>query len=227
MQMAGLIREAKAKRRIRKTKRQFGGDESLNGAAEHVKPSARIAEMDQYRTERRSSEESQDSFDLEKLEGLLERGLTLTNTVDKSSNRPAQGGQFRQPSSRKLRTLSMNASSDTDHQDGDIRVPSCEAILDNSKTMSYLGGTSEALDLDKDIMSGKDAWESFKFEIVRLTHTLRLKGWRAVPMEKSREIDVERLSGALTNAVYVVSPPSDVTSSIASGQDPVPKKPPP
>jgi choline kinase len=53
----------------------------------------------------------------------------------------------------------------------------------------------------------RKAWSNFKSEILRLAHTLRLKGWRSIPLENSDDIDVERLSGALTNAVYVISPP--------------------
>ena len=56
----------------------------------------------------------------------------------------------------------------------------------------------------------RKAWVSFKNEIIRLAHTLRLKGWRRVALDSGESISVERLSGALTNAVYVVSPPDDL-----------------
>ncbi|KAF1819753.1 kinase-like protein, partial [Dissoconium aciculare CBS 342.82] len=108
-------------------------------------------------------------------------------------------------------------SSDTDHADGDFHVPSCDAVLDNSKTLAYTGGASDSSgESSSDEQSravsfrDQDAWSSFKYEIVRLAHTLRLKGWRRVPMEMSDEINVQRLSGALTNAVYVVSPPENL-----------------
>ena len=52
-----------------------------------------------------------------------------------------------------------------------------------------------------------EAWRKFKLDVVTLTHTLKISGWRRVPLEQSGEIDVERLCGAMTNAVYVVSPP--------------------
>ena len=110
----------------------------------------------------------------------------------------------------------LGASSDTEYQDGDVMVPSCDVVLDNSKTMSYTGGESESsgqtvtLGTSKRVEKEQKAWISFKNEIVRLTHTLRLKGWRRVPLERGGEIEVERLSGALTNAVYVVSPPKDL-----------------
>jgi choline kinase len=57
---------------------------------------------------------------------------------------------------------------------------------------------------------------------------LKLKGWRRVPLDQSSEIEVERLSGALTNAVYVVSPPKNLSSQgQKEGALPTPKNPPP
>ncbi len=56
-------------------------------------------------------------------------------------------------------------------------------------------------------------------EIVRLAHTLRLKGWRQISLENGGDIDVERLSGALTNAVYVVSPPAVLPQTPRDPQD--------
>ena len=134
-----------------------------------------------------------------------------------------------------LRKTSTMASSDTEHQEPDIDVPSAEVVLDNSKTLGYSGGAASS---EADLLSPKkravkehEAWLQFKMEIVRLSHTLRLKGWRKIPFDRSGDVDVERLSGALTNAVYVVSPPKDLprTSSISreSTTSPVPKKPPP
>ena len=70
-----------------------------------------------------------------------------------------------------------------------------------------------------------------KKEIVRLAQTLRLKGWRQVPIEYGGEIEVERLSGALTNAVYVVSPPKVLPQTPLDPHDSsasvVQKRPPP
>ncbi len=125
-------------------------------------------------------------------------------------------------------------SSDTEYQDGDVVVPSCDVVLDNSKTMSYSGGISESsnetitLSGSKRIEKEKKAWRTFKNEILKLAHTLRLKGWRRVPLEMGADIEVERLSGALTNAVYVVSPPRDLPLT-TTGSNPKPHapKPPP
>jgi choline kinase len=127
-------------------------------------------------------------------------------------------------------------SSDTDYFDGaEDLVPSCEAVLDNSKTMAYGGGGAESLSESLDSSQAsrsskkeKEAWATFKYEIVRITHTLRLKGWRRVPLDESNEIEVTRLSGALTNAVYVVSPPKNIRPGSGKHSSlPAPKNPPP
>ncbi|OTA62794.1 kinase-like protein [Hypoxylon sp. EC38] len=112
--------------------------------------------------------------------------------------------------------LHRTASSDTEYYDGDVLVPSCDAFLDNSKTLGYSGGKPASTD-DLSVSSKKEekerkAWITFKNEIIKLAHTLRLKGWRRVPLDSGEKIDVTRLSGALTNAVYVVSPPEDVVA---------------
>ncbi|OTA94534.1 hypothetical protein M434DRAFT_71121 [Hypoxylon sp. CO27-5] len=112
--------------------------------------------------------------------------------------------------------LHRTASSDTEYYDGDVLVPSCDAFLDNSKTLGYSGGKPTSTD-DLSVSSKKEekerrAWITFKNEIIKLAHTLRLKGWRHVPLDSGEKIDVTRLSGALTNAVYVVSPPEDIVA---------------
>lgn len=62
------------------------------------------------------------------------------------------------------------------------------------------------------------AWVTFKNDIIRIAHTLRIKGWRRVPLDSGDSIEVERLSGALTNAVYVVSPPKDLANNEEDGK---------
>ena len=114
--------------------------------------------------------------------------------------------------SRKLVRQPTAGGSDTEFlPDGDIIVPHCEAVLDNSQTLasSAVSTKSEELSLTpKDLaIRVSNAQRTFKYEILRLAHTLQLKGWRRVPLEMSQDINIERLSGALTNAVYVVSPP--------------------
>jgi choline kinase len=132
---------------------------------------------------------------------------------------------------KKTRKGSAYASSDTDYVDGDVLVPSADVWLDNTKTMAYTGGTSGSeVESVEDKKKDKEHWVKFKREIVRLTHTLKLKGWRKLPIERGEEIDVERLSGALTNAVYVVAPPRmmpEPTEGQNGEKVPRPRKPPP
>ncbi|KAI1391958.1 kinase-like protein [Hypoxylon trugodes] len=116
---------------------------------------------------------------------------------------------------RRSITMQRTASSDTEWHDGDVLVPSCDAVLDNSKTLGYSGGKPSVED-GTSLSSRKEkerrAWITFKNEIIKLAHTLRLKGWRRVPLDSGESMDVTRLSGALTNAVYVVSPPEGMVT---------------
>ncbi|KAL8936243.1 MAG: hypothetical protein Q9211_004273 [Gyalolechia sp. 1 TL-2023] len=185
---------------------------------------------------RRSSDLSEHDLALAKLEKILTNELQLDPNHETASGDPkASLATVRKGSTRRsLRKKSTTISSDTDYQDGDILVPSVEAVLDNSKTLSYGGGTvssqSDLVDSSKRARKETEAWMHFKNEIVRLAHTLRLKGWRRVPLDRGAEIDVERLSGALTNAVYVVSPPKDLSHLLPRAQDSTtslcPKRPP-
>ena len=194
---------------------QFRSDESNHNKARHG---------------RSSSDVSEGSLALEKLEQILSNSIGLGGEDKTYPSEDRRDAYFsprrsrRQGSTRRLlRKASTIASSDTEYQEPDIDVPSAEVVLDNSKTLGYSGGnaTSE-VDLphsNKRVMKEKEAWLQFKMEIVRLSHTLRLKGWRRIPIDCGGDIDVERLSGALTNAVYVVSPPKDLpqTPSVAMG----------
>ena len=206
---------------------QFHADDSNRNKERHV---------------RTSSDVSEGSLALEKLEQILSKSMGLGGEDNLNPTEDRKDSYFprrrfkRQGSTRGLlRKASTIASSDTEYQEPDIDVPSAEVVLDNSKTLGYSGGaaTSEVdlLNPNKRAVKEKEAWLQFKMEIVRLSHTLRLKGWRRIPFDRGGDIDVERLSGALTNAVYVVSPPKDLpqTPSIARGSTTslVPKKPPP
>lgn len=160
------------------------------------------------RSESVDSQGSDVSFD--RLQRILEdsmahMGFNSVPNFPPKATRP----RHRKSSSR---NLLRNASSDTDYVDGDVIVPSCDAWLDNSKTMSYGGGAAGTEEPPKDSKAEqeREAWTSFKNEILRIVHTLRLKGWRRVPLGAGDSIAVQRLSGALTNAVYVVSPPADL-----------------
>lgn len=108
---------------------------------------------------------------------------------------------------------SVPVSSDTEFFGDDILVPSVEAYLDNSKTMAFTGGSADVDTSESAKRRDYEHWITFKKDIVRLTHTLKLKGWRRISMDRASEIDVARLSGALTNAVYVVHPPKNMSDS--------------
>lgn len=132
-----------------------------------------------------------------------------------------------------LRGLRRGSLSDSDYTDTDQAVPSADVALDNSKTLLYSGGEADSdvdvLGADRPSAKDRENWLKFKSEILRLAHTLGLKGWRRVPLEAGGEIEVIRLSGALTNAVYVVSPPKNIPSAQKSDSSllSIPKKPPP
>lgn len=201
-QVTAWIREEKMKRASRKAEKW--------AAAEHAETG-----VETEGSHRGSSAEANDGVDLARLEQILKESLTL----ERFGKRRGSNGHVRRRSSvkslHKASNTGAGGSSDTDYYDGDILVPSAEAWLDNSKTLTYAGGAAESSDnlLQMESKKSQQAWAAFKYEIVRLTHTLRLKGWRRVPMELSGEVDVERLSGALTNAVYVVSPPANLPST--------------
>lgn len=187
---------------------------------------------DATRPPRSDSQTSEDTFALEKLERIL---AAYAAAVKESSSGAVASKRtpfalLRKSSlAKKIKPNSMTISSDTE-QDGELLVTSVEATLDNSKAMAYAGGRTDG-DMDS-IGSPRDKqnWIDFKCEIVRLTHTLKLKRWKRVPIAQGGDISVERLSGALTNAVYVVSPPKrlrDPSPSNDSNTSLVAKKPPP
>ena len=87
-------------------------------------------------------------------------------------------------------------SSDTEFFGDEVLVPNVETDLDNSKTMAYTGGTTDG-DVDKVKKKDQKNWIKFKEDVLTITHTLRLKGWRRIPMENASELDIARLSGKL------------------------------
>lgn len=149
-----------------------------------------------------------------RLQRILEDGMTALGL----SSIPKLSSKFGHKSGKRSLRHSNNVfsrafSSDTEYIDGDVVVPSCDAFLDNSKTLGQ-GLKAPGLHPVTSRREEKErqAWISFKNEVVRLAHTLRLKGWRHVPLDSGESISVERLSGALTNAVYVVSPPANLVT---------------
>ncbi|GAM90824.1 hypothetical protein ANO11243_088690 [Dothideomycetidae sp. 11243] len=198
-QIAQWIKDEKLKRdarRVRRTARHAPStnDESAESANGGDKPRAH------------QRNESSESVDLDALEQIMKE-IPLGRRVQRKLSSLALRRKLHQ-----RRSSSMAASSDTEYLDGDALVPSAEVVLDNSNTLSYKGGEAQCTDdltLDHTRSVG-DPWLKFKADILRIVHTLRLKGWRRVPLDMSAELTIERLSGALTNAVYVVSPPSEL-----------------
>ncbi|PNY22996.1 choline kinase [Tolypocladium capitatum] len=173
--------------------------------------------------ERADSVGSQSSdVSLDKLQSILEDSMAHLGLARMPEHAPKMSRPRRRTPSRA--SLQRAASSDTDYVDGDAIVPDCDAWLDNSKTLSYTGGglsTDDPADPSNKADREREAWLTFKDDIIRIAHTLRLKGWRRVPLDSGHRIKVERLSGALTNAVYVVTPPPDLPD--AEGKKKPPK----
>ncbi len=172
--------------------------------------------------QRRLSVDSDSSeVSLDRLQRILDDGMSALGLDSLPGFSPRRRSSTHQRKGRGSLQLTRTASSDTDFVDGDVLVPSCDAVLDNSRTMSYSGGRAAS---DASSISSrreekeKQAWARFKNEIIRLAHTLRLKGWRRVPLDTGDTIWVERLSGALTNAVYVVSPPAELANAPSDGK---------
>lgn len=230
-QVSAWLKSEKSRRAARRAKRHAASRKIREAIRDPTGHNA-AKDTEQRPPSREGSESSEGSTALEHLASILERTLSLKSTEGSPRHRRASHG-------RKLSTIMKRhstVSSGEDYFDSiDQLVPSCDAVLDNSKTLAYGAGGPESesqVDLSGKAVSKrakkeKEAWATFKYEIVRLAHTLKLKGWRRVPLEQSGEIDVERLSGALTNAVYVVSPPADLPQEGREHGLPAPKNPPP
>lgn len=219
-QVAGWLQDEKAKQLRRKSKQEeilaLENGDIGHGSDDLV----------------RQSQISNGGFALDKLERILANYAATTKESPPSQTgaRRTPFGLLRKSSvARKLKPRSMTIPSDTE-QDGELLVPNVEATLDNSKTMAYSGGSADGDTGSAPSLKDKENWATFKREIVRLTHTLKLKRWKGVPIENGGDISVERLSGALTNAVYVVSPPKkmpDPPPTTENGTSAGPRKPPP
>ena len=243
-QVAEWLHQEKAKKAARKARRHSHA--KLTHAAEATRNLVDQFRSDESRHSKeghgRSSDVSEGSLALEKLEQILSSSMGLSGEDNAAPTEGRKDSYFhprrsrRQGSTRRLlRKASTMVSSDTEYQEPDIDVPSAEVILDNSRTLGYSGGAASSevnlVNPNKRAAKEKEAWLHFKMEIVRLSHTLRLRGWRRIPIDRGGEIAVERLSGALTNAVYVVSPPKDLaqipTVTGDSTASLLPKRPPP
>jgi choline kinase len=227
-QVTTWLKHEKARRTTRRAKRKAAAKDRSLAAGEVEHTLEETGEKPADDQGRRGSDSSEGSIALESLANILERTLSTISAEASPRKRRASGGS---KVANLMKRFSI-VSSDTDYFEGaEELVPTCEAVLDNSQTLAYSGGAAEGVaDSGSSIRSSrrakkdKEAWATFKYEILRLAHTLKLKGWRKVPLEQSGEIEVERLSGALTNAVYVVSPPKNLE---LPGDEGKPKSPPP
>ncbi|KAH9870179.1 hypothetical protein J1614_007102 [Plenodomus biglobosus] len=222
-QVGTWLKQERQRRHARRAKRKAGRGVS-HDQEPAVDTEAQQASGQRGRTDSESSQEG--SVALDQLAHILEKTLSI---------KPAEARKR----SHHIRRLSTGLkrhsaiSNDSDYFDSvDQLVPGCDAILDNSKTMAYNvdepSAEPQTADSEKQARKERKAWTDFRYEILRLIHTLKLKGWRKVTMEQSNEIDVQRLSGALTNAVYVVSPPKNLRSQEElSDGTPKPRNPPP
>ena len=161
------------------------------------------------------SRRTEQDLSLDRLEHILQKfGNANMLGKPKHHSRRGTGGMGRRGSLARalMKTSKSAAASDTEGVvDSVAEVPHIEASLDNTQTLSYAGGAADTSTEQQDQSEEQKAWQTFKQDIVRLTHTLGLRGWRRLPIEYAAAIAVERLSGALTNAVYVVKPPKDYT----------------
>lgn len=214
------MKQERSRRHARRARRKA----AKTSAAVHDALEGAAAEVsDKLSGHHRSDSDSSHGEDaLTQLAQILEKNLAL-----KAAETKRRPHHFRRSSIGLKRHSAVSLDSDY-FESVDQLVPSCEAILDNSKTMAYNvdepGNESNVDVADKE----REAWTKFRAEILRLIHTLKLKGWRKVPTELSNEINVQRLSGALTNAVYVVSPPKNLPLPEQSEDGPPkPRNPPP
>ncbi|KAJ8102157.1 kinase-like domain-containing protein [Lipomyces tetrasporus] len=83
-----------------------------------------------------------------------------------------------------LRRRRGSTQSGSDHETSKD-VPTTDYILDNQLPVDQL-----------------------KKELLALTHRLKIVRWRHIPVSEYSQIKITRISGALTNAVYCVTPPA-------------------
>ena len=245
-QVSEWLRQEKARRASHKSRRPGAHSisrhthEALNGIMDHIGHA--YSGHRSGREQRRSSDVSEASFALDKLESILSKSLEFEQANNKVEGDDKATNLRRRRSSKKSKQMARRAStvnsSDTEHPDNELLVPSAEVWLDNSKTFGYSGysGGIGSSEIDLSNLSAlaakeKENWRQFKAEIVTLSHTLKIPGWRRVPIEQGGEIDVERLCSALSNAVYIVSPPKNLPANPAGTQGSTtsltPRRPPP
>lgn len=166
--------------------------------------------------------ESDSSSSLDQLEKIL---LRFAASKQDST---ASGFPTRRPTRRRVKGLRRGSASESDYADSESAgPPSVDAALDNSKALAFSGGAADDDGVDTPAKrKNREDWLVFKSEIIRLAHTLGIKGWRRISMEDAGELDVVRLSGALTNAVYVITPPKNNPQKGENGSTLAPRRPP-
>lgn len=219
-QVAEWLKHEKEKKGLRNSRKYKAvpkvedgtGTASITQGRNEMNPSLYVGDHTQS-----PSEISDEGVDLDRLEQILS-GLEMTLSP-KTEKKDTYFPYHQLSSARSFRKGSSGAL-DREILDDDDLVPSAEVILDNTKTLTYSSNAATSSvslrETSRRAVKEKEAWLKFKNEIVRLAHTLKLKGWRRVPLDRGAEIDVQRLSGALTNAVYVVSPPNYLPQSTTS-----------
>lgn len=207
-EVVAWLQAEKAKQKARKTHRKHktSGEKQVKNIDQ-----SKLPEASSPGHSRRSSNASEDALDLDELESILERNFVPVSSLNSSRRASSLAlKRYGSRSSQLSKRLTKYQSSDTEVGDDDLLVPSCDVILDNSKTLNLFNSLPPETRTNSSSTQENDARSTFKYEIVRLSHTLKLTGWRQVPLDQSDEISVERLSGALTNAVYVVTAPSAI-----------------
>lgn len=211
-------------RRVHSSKRRSTKDDVDKTSTQQPQPEQQ-PEQQPERSRKYSIDSQSSDVSFDRLQKIIDDGMSALGLRGIPHYSPKIGKR-----SQRRRSVNLNrtASSDTEYHDGDIQVPTCDVVLDNSKTLGYSGGKPSASTDDLSLSSKKEekerkAWIIFKNEVIKLAHTLRLKGWRRVPLDSGENIDVTRLSGALTNAVYVVSPPEDLVIRGEGGKKTPPK----
>ena len=174
-QVAEWLHSEKTKRAAQKAKRH-GAHAGLAHAAEATRNLVDQMRSDEFKQHRggrgrASSDLSEGSLALEKLEQILARAVDLdgygavTPTEDRRDSYFPRQRTRRHGSKRILRKAStIGPSSDTDYQEPDIDVPSAEVILDNSKTLGYSGGAASSegdLSSKKRAVKAREAWLQF------------------------------------------------------------------
>ena len=193
-QVADWLQQEKAKR-SKKTKKK-----KRRHVEKHIAPDE---DDDEDESEQPGEEPTggDSELDLGSLEGILAGYMkSSTGTTPKIlSRKPSLLSRKGSIAKKFKRNSVVPQSSDTEFFGDEVMVPNVEANLDNSKTLAYTGGSDDDTTSDQgnDKAKKKDVkhWKTFKKDILRLTHTLRLKGWRRIPMEQGGELEVSRLSG--------------------------------